>query len=189
MAERARSSRSAKAKPRAKGKANGKAGHNSGNVVAFPAGNVPAEVLQGWLEKIEAGHKVVDKLKTPYDSARSKLQKLYQGAKADGCSTEAIRDARRLVKLDRTEVAHIYTETGRCLLLMESPLATQLELFKTPDWPEPVSANLQGYRVGKSGGNPDEAPFVPGSENHAQWMHGYESGQAELDVELRNTSA
>jgi ribosome modulation factor len=185
MAERAKSSSK---KRSGKRKTNGaaSAGHNSGLALG---GNISDEVRQRWLDKVEAAQRAVDKAKTPYDSARAKLQNVYKGAEDDGVDCDALRQARRLHKNDRAAVARTYTETGRFLLLMGSPLAVQLELFKTPEWPEAVSANLQGYRAGKSGGNPDECPFLPGSENFDQWRTGYDSGQSELSEELRHAAA
>jgi hypothetical protein len=68
---------------------------------------------------------------------------------------------------------------------MDSPLV-QLELFKTPDWPEPVNANLQGYRIGKAGGDVvSECPYEPGTDAFTAFRAGYDTGQQENQQSLR----
>src|SRR4029077_11174713 len=139
MAERARASA-----PRKRKAANGK-GHNS-------RAGLPDELKRHWLINITAAELAYDRAAEIAKKRKSELANIYQGAKDDGCNIAGLKQARKLNKRDRLEVAADYTSTGDWLRLMDSPLV-QLELFKTPDWPEPVSANLQGYRIGKAGGD------------------------------------
>ena len=172
MAERARASAPKKRKPKT---ANGK-GHNSR--AGLPDGGLPDEVKLRWLAKVNTAALAYDKAAEAAKKLKSQLSNVYAGAKDDGCNIDALKQARKLDKRDRAEVAADYTATGDWLRLMDSPLV-QLELFKQPDWPEPVNANLQGYRVGRAAGSLDECPFEPGTETFASWRTGYDLGQEE----------
>jgi ribosome modulation factor len=185
MAERARASvpkkRSAKSKAKAPG--NG-AGHNSR--VGLPSGGPPAEVKLRWLSKVDTAGALYDRAAEIAKKRKSELGNIYAGAKDDGCDIDALKVARKLHKRAHADVAAEYSATGDWLRLMHSPLAEQLELFKTPDWPEPVNANLAGYRVGRAGGSVDECEYQPGSETFASWRVGYDLGQEENRESLRN---
>jgi hypothetical protein len=184
MAERARASAPKKRKPKT---ANGK-GHNSR--AGLPdGGGPPDEVYLRWLAKIDTADRVYDKAAEAAKKLKSQLSNVYAGAKEDGCDVDAIKKARREHARAVADVAAEYSNVGRILRLMQSPLATQLELFKTPDWPEPVNANLAGYRVGRAGGSVDECPFELGTETFASWRTGHELGQEENRESLRSASA
>lgn len=183
MAERARSSAPKKRSAKSKAKGNG-VGHNSS--VALPGGGPPDEVYRRWLSKIETASNAYDRAAELAKKRKSELGNVYSGAKDDGCDTDAIKTARKLNSRAVADVAAEYNNTGRILRLMKSPLADQLDLFKPLDWPEPVNANLQGYRVGRSGGSVDECTFEPGTETFASWRTGYELGQEENRESLRN---
>lgn len=181
MAERAKSSASKKRKPKAK--ANG-AGHNS--TLGLPGGGPPDEVKLRWLGKVNTAEAAYDKSAEATKKLKSQLSNVYAGAKDDGCDIDALKQARRYNKRAHADVAAEYSATGDWLRLMKSPLSEQLELFRTPDWPEPVNANLQGYRVGRAGGSIDECQYQPGSETFASWKTGYDLGQEENRESLRN---
>ncbi len=84
------------------------------------------------------------------------------------------------------DAAAEYSNVGRILRLMQSPLALQLDLFRPPDWPEPVNANLQGYRIGRSGGDVvSECPYEPGTDAFVAFRAGYDTGQQENQQSLR----
>jgi hypothetical protein len=180
MAERAKGS-AKKRKPKAK--ANG-AGHNS--TLGLPGGGPPDEVKLRWLGKVNTAEAAYDKSAEATKKLKSQLSNVYAGAKDDGCDIDALKQARRLDKRAHADVAAEYSATGDWLRLMKSPLSEQLELFRTPDWPEPVNANLQGYRVGRAGGSIDECQYQPGSETFASWKTGYDLGQEENRESLRN---
>lgn len=186
MAERARARKGAKAKgataKRANGKANG-AGHNGGPTL--PLSGVPDEVYKRWLGKLDAQIAVVERLKTPYDSAKAKLQNLYKAAKADGYNTDADRNARAVEKQDRLTVIQNQRDTGRILRLRKSPLVEQYDLFPEKDFPAPVNANLQGLLAGKQGALYDN-PHVPGTEEFVSYKAGYDTGQEENRESLRD---
>lgn len=177
MAERAKGSAKPRKGAKAKAKSNG-VGHNSGGI--------PDEVRQRWWDKIDQLARAVERAKTPYDSAKGKLQNAYKAAEEDGVDTDALRAARKAQKQDRAQFAMTYRETGRFLRLIKSPLADpeQLNLFADPEWPEPVNANLAGYQVGKAGGPIDENPHTPGTANFTQWRTGHELGVDDLKQAL-----
>ena len=180
MAERAKGSAPKKRKAKT---ANG-AGHNSRP--GLPSGGGPPdEVYLRWLSKIETADIAYDKAAEISKKRKSELSNVYAGAKDDGCDVDAIKKARREHARAVADVAAEYSNIGRILRLMRSPLAEQLDLFKTPDWPEPVNANLQGYRVGRAAGSLDECPFEPGTETFASWRTGYDLGQEENRESLR----
>jgi hypothetical protein len=174
MAERARASAPRKRKAKA---ANGK-GHNSGVAQSD-------ELKRRWLEKVDAAELAWDRAAEAAKKCKSELANVYKGAKDDGCNIDGLKQARKLNKRDRAEVAADYTSTGDWLRIMDSPLV-QLELFKTPDWPEPVNANLQGYRIGKAGGDVvSECPYEPGTDAFVAFRAGYDTGQQENQQSLR----
>src|SRR5258708_31499093 len=157
-----------------------------GGMGGLPSGGPPDEVYLRWLSKIDTAEVAYDRAAEVAKKRKSELGNVYTGAKDDGCDIDAIKKARREDKRAVADVAAEYSNIGRVLRLMHSPLAEQLELFKTPDWPEPVSANLQGFRVGKAGGSVDECPYEPGTETFVAWQTGHESGQQENHESLRN---
>jgi hypothetical protein len=163
MAERARAKKS-------KANGSGKAGHNSGQV--------PDEVYDRWLAKIDTAEKAADKVKALFDSAKGRLQSVYKAAKEDGCNTTAIKRARKLHREDHAQVTIDYTDTGRVLRILNSPLATQLELFGEIEHPAAVSAWLAGTQAGKSGAPVDDNPHTPGSSVFEEWLSGHKHGVA-----------
>jgi ribosome modulation factor len=171
MAERARASA-----PKRRKAANGK-GHNS-------RAALPDEIKRRWLSKVDEAETAYDRAAEISKRRKSELSNIYKAAQDDGCNIAGLKQARKLDRRDRAEVAADYTSTGDWLRIMDSPLV-QLELFKQPDWPEPVNANLQGYRVGRAAGSLDECPFEPGTETFASWRTGYDLGQEENRESLR----
>jgi hypothetical protein len=139
-----------------------------------------------WLSKIATAEALYDHAAEIAKKRKSELGNIFAGAKDDGCDTDAIKKARREHARAVADVAAEYNNIGRILTLMKSPLALQLELFRTPEWPEPVNANLQGYRIGRAGGSIDECEYQPGSETFASWKVGYDLGQEENRESLRN---
>jgi hypothetical protein len=139
-----------------------------------------------WLAKVNTAALAYDKAHEAAKKLKSQLSNVYAGAKDDGCNIDALKQARKLDRRDRAEVAADYTATGDWLRLMDSPLV-QLELFKQPEWwPEPVNANLQGYRVGRAGGDVvSECPYEPGTDAFIAFRAGYDTGQQENQQSLR----
>jgi ribosome modulation factor len=138
-----------------------------------------------WLSKIATAEAVYDRAAEVAKKRKSELGNIYSAAKDDGCDTDAIKKARKENARAVADVAAEYSNIGRVLRLLKSPLAEQLDLFSTPEWPEPVNANLQGYRIGRAGGSVDECAFTPGTESFAQWRVGYDLGQEENRESLR----
>jgi len=176
MAERARGSAK---RTRAKRKANG---HNGG---PYLGNDIPDELRQRHLEAIEQAEAAVERARAPFKTAQARARAAYKLAEDDGLHIDGLRDARKLSKRDRLDVLARYQETGHCLRLMKSPLAMQLELFRTPSWPEPVSANLAGYRAGKMGlAFEVDCPHPPGSEQYIVYKAGFDTAQQELQEQL-----
>lgn len=181
MAERARGS----SKKRRKGKKQNGVGHNS-NAGQFPNADIPDEVRQRHLNAVEQADLAVERARKPLKAALTRRQAALKAATDDGVNVDGLQDARKLTKRDRIDVMQRYKETGHFLRLLESPLVTQLELFKVGEWPETVSINLQGYRIGKMGGSFDaECPHPPGTDQYIQFKAGYDTAQQELQEQLR----
>lgn len=174
MAERARGS-SKRKRGGKRGKKRG-VGHNSNGAVQ----DIPDEVRQRHLQAIEVAEAAVERARKPFKAAQTRLQAAFASARDDGVHIEGLKNARRIAKQDRLTTLSLYEETGKFLRIMEHPVATQLDLFRPPSWPEPVSANLQGYRVGIAGGSIDETTFKPGTDEFVQFRAGHEAAQQEL---------
>lgn len=164
--------KSPRAAKQRRAKAVGK-GHNG------PPSNVPDSVYLDWLKQIGPAEKAVEAAAALLKSRKGKLGNIYKAAKGDGCNTDAIRAARHHDRLDHLQVTQDYTDTGRVLRLMESPLATQFSLFNQPDWPEPVSIALAGFAAGKRGDDINSCPHTPGSEQDSIWRENWRKGQNE----------
>jgi ribosome modulation factor len=171
MAERARASA-----PRKRKAANGK-GHNS-------RAGLPDEAKRLFLAKVDAAELAYDRAAELAKKHKAELANVYKAGNEDGHNIAGLKHARKLNKRDRAEVAEDYISTGDWLRLMDSPLV-QLELFKRPEWLDPVTASLQGYRVGKAAGSIDECPYDPGTDTFAAWRTGYELGQEANQQSLR----
>jgi hypothetical protein len=171
--------KSRKAASQRRARAVGK-GHNGP-----PPSNVPDSVYLDWLKQIGPAEKAVEAAAAVLKSRKGKLGNIYKAAKNDGCNTDAIRAARHHDRLDHLQVTQDYTDTGRVLRLMESPLATQFSLFNQPEWPEPVSIALAGFAAGKRGDDINTSPHPPGSENDSLWRENWTKGQGETVESLR----
>jgi hypothetical protein len=175
MAERARSRRKGKKVKGANGVA--RAGHNSGEV--------PDEVYQRWLPKIELATKVYDSAAKIAKKRKSELASVFKAAGNDGCHRDAIKRARRYDKRDRAALAIEFSETDRVLRLMGS----QLDLFKEIKRPEIVSPYLRGQQAGQRGDPATDNPEIPGSEAFMDWAAGWENGQQGNRETLKGDSA
>jgi hypothetical protein len=193
MAERAKAKKKAASKKRAvpKGatgsrgkvaktaKAASGRGDNSGDHA------VPDEVYQRHLRAIERTASAMDKAKEAYDQTRGEHRAAYKVAKDDGCDIEAIKLARKLDETDHGIVVVTYSNTGRILQLMRSPLAIQMDLFadmapvvkKMED--EGVDQALAGAHAFSNEEPIDNNPHIPGTMKFGQWEAGYLRAQNE----------
>jgi hypothetical protein len=130
------------------------------------------------MQKIEQQDKKRLKAKEAFDSEAGKLQSIFKAAKDDGCNTTAIKRARKLHAEDHAQVAIDYSDTGRVLRILNSPLASQLELFAEIAHPPAVSAWLAGTQSGRSGAPPEDNPHTPGSAVFEEWIAGHKHGVA-----------
>lgn len=145
------------------------------------ADGVPDEVYDRNLKNIERTAKAMEKAKEVYDSARGAHRDAYREAKDDGCDIEAIKLARQLHKQDHGIVITTYSNTGRVLALMESPLAEQLDLFANlQPAREKVDAPTQGLRAGRAAEPRSNNPYPPGSEEYQAWDSQWLVGEREI---------
>lgn len=181
MATRASGKTKAKAKgtkPKVKAK-KGKRG------IGDNSGQIPDEVYERHLKKIEQTAKAMDKAKLEYDQAKGVHQSAYKAAKGDGCNIDAIKLARKLDELDAGTVAIEYSECGRILKLMKSPLSIQLSLFEEIEIPKDVQAATDGKNAGALSAPRDSNPHKAGTPEFAAWDENYVSAQSNLSPELR----
>jgi len=162
---------------------NGAVGHNSKRKMAT-SGVVSDEVYLRWIKKIADARAAVERANTPLKSRKSELSNIYKAATAEGVDTDAIVEAQDKDKLDHLEVATKYANTGRVLRLMKSPLAVQMDLFRTSELPVTVTAAIAGRRAGAQG-LPNENPHSPGSEPFVAYEDEYTRAQTALQDELR----
>lgn len=190
MAERARARRKAAKTKGLKGKVatmpkqpRGKkarrAGHNSGEI--------PTEIYERHLAKIDTTSKAMEKAKEAFDQAKGVHQSAYKAAKNDGCDTDAIRLARKLDKADHGVTQVTYANVARILNIMGSPLGEeQLNLFGAIENPGPkVDVALQGQSAGKNGEPAENNPHTPGSDDYQVWFENWQLGQAQLGEGIR----
>lgn len=180
MAERVRGKTKRAAKS-AKGKG-GKAkkagiGHNSGQV--------PDEVYERHLRKIDQTANAMDKAKEVYDQAKGVHQSAYKAAKEDGCNIDGIKLARKLDQQDAGAVVINYADTGRILRLMRSPLSVQMSLFDDIQLPKDVQAAMDGKNAGRLSAARDTNPHQQGTAEYEHWDSSWVAAQQELSPELR----
>ncbi len=147
--------------------------HNSG-------GELPDEVYERHLRSIDSKWRARQKAHAEFKQKDGEYRAAKKLAKDDGCNIGAIDLARDLDKRDQADVALLYRDTGRVLRLMESNLATQLELFAGIDLPDPESPVLAGEAAGKRGDPRDNNPHRPGTDEYEQYDVAWQKGQEAL---------
>lgn len=152
-------------------------GHNSGGV--------PDEVYERHLKKIDSTDRAMAKAKVEYDQAKGVHQAAFKAAKGDGCDIDAIKLARKLDQQDAGAVAIQYSETGRILKLMGSPLSVEMKLFEDIDLPIATKASLDGKQAGAMSAPRDTNPHKQGSPEFVAWDDAYVAAQSNLSPELR----
>lgn len=152
-------------------------GHNSGGV--------PDEVYERHLKKIETTDRAMAKAKEEYDQTKGVHQQAYKAAKADGCDIDAIKLARKLDQRDAGVVAIQYSETGRILKLMGSPLSVEMKLFDDIELPIATKASLDGKQAGAMSAPRDSNPHRQGTPEYVAWDDAYVAAQSNLSPELR----
>lgn len=183
MAERARSAKNkAKAKAKKAPKSPGK-GHNSG---AFHA--VPDETYDRNIKKILNTKKALDKIKIEYDQKRGEHRAAYSTAKQDGCDIDAIRLALKLEESDAGVVVTTYSNVGRILKLIESPLAEQMDLFQNMVIPLPANATLAGTQAFKEGHERGSNPFKAGTQEYANFDEAWMEAQKATAMEMGDSA-
>jgi hypothetical protein len=149
-----------------------------GNGIGHNSGQVPDEVYERWLPKIETAAKAMDRAKEAYDSARGRYQNVIKAMEDDGGHRKGMLSARKLAKRDPAEVALEHEATGQILRVMQHQLVVQLDLFPLPKRAPTASAWLAGTQAGKSGAPVDDNPHTPGSEVFEEWLSGHKHGAA-----------
>lgn len=195
MAERARSSKSKKASAKKKAPKGAQASRGKVARVAKKGGrgdnsgdhSVPDEVYDRHLKKIDTTAKAMEKAKLEYDQKKGEHRSAFRAAKDDGCDIDAIRLARQLDKQDHGIVITTYSNTGRVLALMQSPLAEQLDLFqemapavkKVED--EGIDQALAGAHAFSNEEPIGNNPWTPGTMKFGQWEAGWLRAQNEAE--------
>lgn len=136
-------------------------GHNSGSV--------PDEVYDRHLKRIDQTAKAMDKAKLEYDQKKGEHRSAFRAAKDDGVNIDAVRIARELDKQDAGVVVTNYSDVGRVLRLMESPLADQMDLFQNIEVPLPANATLAGTQAFKSGNDRSTNPYKAGTAEYVNF--------------------
>lgn len=170
----------AKAKKKAAAETNGATapiGHNSGV-------DVPDEVYQRHILSLQTKRTAMDKANDVYKKRKGEYGSACRLAEDDGVQVDSIHLARNLDKQDRIEVARLYQNTGRVLRLMDSPLATQLDMFTDVTVPPPENPVIAGEAAGKRGDDRDINPHVPGSEAYVLFDNAWMRGQSAIAQEM-----
>lgn len=192
MAERARAKKKATAKkkapmkgdkaPKAKGPRKARKGDNSGAMHA-----VPDETIERHLKTIRAKLKAMEPILDDLNEARGVYRNARKLAKKEGVNLDAVDIILNLENLDQGKVLVDHADAGRYLRIMESPLATQLELFQNLEPPAPeVDARLQGRQAGGNAEPAENNPHKPGSEQFQAWAEGWAEGQNDNAEAFRN---
>jgi ribosome modulation factor len=183
MAERAKAKKKAAAKKKtpmkadkkldAKGPRKARKGDNSGAVHA-----VPDEVIGRHLKLIKAKLKAMEPILEDLNEARGVYRNARKLAKKEGVNLDAVDIILKLENLDQGKVLVDHADAGRYLMIMDSPLATQLDLFQNLQVQAPeVDARLQGRQAGGNAEDAENNPFTPGTEQFQAWAEGWAEGQ------------
>lgn len=186
MAERAKAKKKTAAKKKAtpmkgdkassaKGPRRARKGDNSGAIHA-----VKDEVIERHLKSIKSKLKAMDPILEELNEARGVYRNARKLAKKEGVNLDAVDIILKLENLDQGKVLVDHADAGRYLAIMDSPLATQLDLFQNlqAQMPE-VDALLQGRQAGGNAEPAENNPFKPGTSEFQQWAQGWAEGQDE----------
>jgi hypothetical protein len=155
-------------------------GHNS---------NVPDEVYERWLKKIDTADNAYQRAKKTSDARKAELAAMFAGAKDDGVNIDAVKGARQDHKRDHLEVVAEYHDKVRVLRLMKSPLVMQLGLFGSVERAPDVQARLDGMHAGRQGASIEDNPHSPGTAYFIEWRAGWNDGQDENRKSFGDTQA
>ena len=134
--------------------------------------NVPDEVIERHVRKITQTGAALE-------TAKGKHRQAYADAKDDGVNTDALKLALKLhLKRDHGVVVTDYADAGRILKIMDSPLATQLDLFQELNAAEPPPY-AEGLKAGKNAEDAQNNPHKPGTDPFQRWAEGWAAGQSE----------
>jgi ribosome modulation factor len=179
MAERVKGKKknaAAKKRPMKGDKASNPRAKKGDNSKAFHA--VPDEVIARHLKAIKAKLKAMDPILEELNEARGVYRNARKLAKKEGVNLDALDIILKLENVDMGKVQVDHADAGRYLRILESPLATQLDLFQNMQVVAPeVDARLQGRQAGGNAEPAENNPFTPGSEQFQQWAEGWAEGQ------------
>jgi hypothetical protein len=126
-----------------------------------------------------------DKQRRRCDEENGVLRNIVKRGKAAGINTKAMIATYLARRLDPDVVLADMRETIRYMSLRNIPM-TQSLLFE--GWDADLTdrsrsesslweAQEQGYRSGRSGSTPDDAPYPAGSPLHVEWIRGLNNGR------------
>lgn len=146
------------------------------NSKAFHA--VPDEVIARHLKAIKSKLKAMEPILEELNEARGVYRNARKLAKKEGVNLDSLDIILRLENIDQGKVLVDHADAGRYLRILESPLATQLELFQNLQVVAPeVDARLQGRQAGGNAEPAENNPFTPGTEQFQHWAEGWAEGQ------------
>lgn len=170
-----------KTKPRG-GKAKaGRRGHNSENAGLSDAeAKIELTKLDRLYADWEKDNEVASQSKGVYRSA-------LKAAKKNGIDTDAYVGAREKNRADHGKVITQAANEGRYLRIMNSPLATQMNLFQNLETPAPaVDVALQGQMAGKNAEPESNNPYNPGTDDYMIWAENHKIGIGQAADSLRH---
>ena len=183
MAERARKKVKAKAKSKtgAKAKALETKAKPARTGIGHNSGTIPDETIERHVRKITQTGAALE-------TAKGKHRQAYADAKDDGVNTDALKLALKLhLKRDHGVVVTDYADAGRILKIMDSPLATQLDLFQDLNAAEPPPY-AEGLKAGRNAEDAQNNPHKPGTDPFQRWAEGWGAGQIENQERLASTT-
>lgn len=153
-------------------------GHNSGAKGGMTDSEKKVEINRlnrlyaDWQKELETAKQS----KGVYDAAR-------KAAKKKGLNIDAYTDARDMHKDDHGHVQQHFADVGDILRIMESPLATQLDMFQgieVPERPDDRPAGVRGLEAGRAGNDRQENPYPANSDEYTEYDNAWLEGQKEI---------
>jgi len=112
-----------------------------------------------------------------------------KAAKKIGIDTDAYIGARDKDRADHGKIIVQAANEGRYLRIMDSPLATQMDLFQNlnpEEAPPTLDVALQGQMAGKNAEPESNNPYLPGTDDFQIWLENHKIGIGQAADSLRH---
>lgn len=202
MAERAKAKKKTAAKKKAAARGKVKSKEPLGTIPASalkakkgnkhngpPAGGMSDEEKKSWQNKLSRARKDWDDKHEEAKSAKGVYDNVCKAAKKVGFAVDAWKDARELDKDDHGSVQQHYANVGDQLRVMNSNLATELNLFQDIDprfaEGDDEAPAVKGLKCGRAGNSIDENPYTPGTEDYEAFRGNWFKGNDERLEQLK----